>query len=288
MVGRAPVKQRACVAPEQVTNIRLKGNHVEPQFAIEDAICKMGKISNNLEKHGEEERICFAIPITGVMLEAKLERDDPANLIAGDELFTRSVFNNSKGFLEPMKWVASPIPRPEKYENAKVFITLPSDEVLEFEGARVGGIEQMPTAGGMVQHDFQVQVHPDLDRVNLLLQEYQDHEIKITVLDAKIALKKKNKQQNLPLHQPNEQQPNEQQELARSSDAELEAARQRDETDRQLREALRGLEPQQPVDQVAGEGERAAANDSDGESSSEGEQPARAKRGRKGEHSRTH
>lgn len=237
---------------------------MEPQFAIEDAICKMGKISNNLEKHGAEERICFAIPITGVMLEAKLERDDPANLIAGDELFTRSIYNNSKGFLEPMKWVASPIPRPEKYENAKVIITLPSDEVLEFEGSRVGGIEQMPTAGGMVKHDFQVQVHPDLDRVNLLLQEYQDHEIKITVHDAKVALKKKNKQQSLPL-----QQPPEQQELVRSSEAEIEAVRQRDETERQLGEALRGLEREQQPDSVDGGHAANEGDDSDDESSDE-------------------
>lgn len=231
--------------------------NVEPHFAVENAICKMGKISNNLEKHGDEDRICFAIPITGAMLPASLSSDDAANAIAGDEHFTRSIFNDNKGFLEPMKWVALPIRRPEKYENAKVSITLPSDEVLVFEGARVGDIDQMPTPGGMVQHDFQVQVYPELDRENLLLQEYQHHEIKITVLDAKIALKKSKKQKDLPLQQPTEPP----QELARSSEADLEAARQRDETERQLGEALRGLDAQKQLETV-GDDEGTAANDS--------------------------
>lgn len=237
--------------------------NVEPQFAIENAICKMGKISINLEKHGEEEVIVFAIPISGAMLPADLDSDDPANLIAGDPHFTRSVFNDNKGFLEPMPWVRSPIRIPEKYEDAHVSIKLPSDEVLEFEGARIGNIETMPMPGGMVGVDFQVQLHPELDRVNLLLQEYQHHEIGISVLDAKIALKKKNKQQALPLQQPDV----EQRELARSSEAELEAARQRDETERQLGEALRGLEREQQADHV--DGGDAANDDDDDEPSNE-------------------
>lgn len=236
---------------------------MEPQFAIEDAICKMGKISINLERHGEDEVIVFAIPITGAMLPAKLEADDPANAIAADPHFTRSIFNDNKGFLEPMPWVRSPICIPEKYEAAHVSIKLPSDEVLEFEGARVGDIELMPTPGGMVATDYQIQLHPELDRVNLLLQEYQHHEVTITVHDAKVALKKKSKQKELPL-----QQPSEQTELARSSEAELEAARQRDETERQLGEALRGLDRQKEGEQVAG-GD--AANDADGSASDGGE-----------------
>lgn len=239
---------------------------MEPQFAIENAICKMGKISINLEKHGEEEVIVFAIPVTGAMLPADLDSDDPANLIAGDPHFTRSVFNDNKGFLEPMPWVRSPIRIPEKYEGAQVSIKLPSDEVLEFEGARIGNIETMPMAGGMVSVDFQVQLHPELDRVNLLLQEYQHHEIGISVLDAKVALKKSKKQKELPLQQPGV----EQRELARSSEAELEAARQRDETERQLGEALRGLERDQQGEQVeGGEAANDEGDDDDGESSDE-------------------
>lgn len=240
---------------------------MEPQFAIENAICKTGKISINLEKHGDEEVIVFAIPITGAMLVASLSSDDPANVIAGDEHFTRSIFNNNKGFLEPMKWVALPIRRPEKYENAKVLITLPSDEVLEFEGARVGDIDQMPMPGGMVQHDFQVQVYPELDRENLLLQEYQHHEIKITVLDAKIALKKSKKQKDLPLQQP----PEPEREFARMSDEEKEQIRQNEETERQLVEALRGLERQQQPDQVDAGG---AANDGDASSGGDNDSEA--------------
>jgi hypothetical protein len=253
---------------------------VEPQFAIEDIICKLGKVSINLELEGDDEVVVFCIPITGAVIDA-----DTANAIAGDPYFTRSVYNDNKGFLEPMSWVRKAISFPEKYENAVACITLPGDDVLEYHGARIKDVELTPTPGGMTGVDFQLQIRPELDRGNLLLQEYQHREVTICIADAKIQLKKQGKQKELPL-----QQPDEQQELARSSEAELEAARQRDETERQLGEALRGLDAQQPVEQVAAEGEGDAANDSEGdsESSSESEQPARARRGRKGEHSRAH
>lgn len=218
---------------------------MEPQFAIENAICKLGKISINLEMHGDEEVVVFAIPITGAMLQSRLQADDPANAIAADPLFTRSIFNDNKGFLEPMTWVRSAIPFPEKYEGAQVSIKLPSDEVLTFEAARVGGIESNPMAGGLVGIDFQLQVRPELDRENLLLQEYQHHEITITVLDAKIALKKKARQKELPLQQSDSAPPSE------GENYDHEAARriaEQNETERQLGEALRGLE--KPTEQA--------------------------------------
>lgn len=225
---------------------------MDKQFSIFEVISKLGKISNNLEVHGDEEVVVFAIPVTGLVDEST------ANAIAGDRDFTRSVFNDNKGFLEPMPWVRSPIRMPEKYDSAAVDIALAGDEVLSFTDGRIGNIELMPMPGGMVQVDYQLQVRPDLDRTNLLLQEYQHREATITVDAAKIALKKKGKQKDLPLQQP----PVEERELARSSEEELEAARQRDETERQLGEALRGLDAQKPVENV-GDGENEAANDGD-------------------------
>lgn len=178
---------------------------MEPTFEIEDALCELGKISNNLESHGDEQVVVFAIPVTGAMLPVAMTAEDPVNAIAGDPYFTRSVFNDKAGFYEPMKWVREAIPFPENYDKATVRIELPGDEVLDFIDSRIGKISLMPTAGGLIEVCFQIQIKPDLERESQLLLEYQGHKnIKITVLDAKIALKKGGKQQQLPLQQPKE------------------------------------------------------------------------------------
>jgi len=252
---------------------------MEPSFAIEETICKMGKISINLEKNGpNDEVIVFCIPITGALLPAAMAAEDPANLIAGDPYFTRSILNDNKGFVEPMKWLRAPISFPEKYEGARVSIKFPSDEVVDFEGSRVGDIELSGVPGSLTRVDFQIQIKPELDRVNLLLQEYQDHKIRITVLDAKIARKKTKGQQQLPLTQSTEEK-----ELSRSTPEELAAAEQRselsDELDRQFREAdanrqydeaARGLEGKSRADMTDEQWEeftdREHAENIDGES----------------------
>lgn len=168
---------------------------MDKQFTVTDAICKPGKISNNLEKHGEQELTVFAIPFTGVMVD-----EATANSIAGDPHFTRAIFNDNKGFLEPCTWVREPIRFPEKYDGAIATITLPSEESLEFENGRIGDIEVMPHAGGLCELTFQLQIAPGVGRENLLLQEYQHHEVRLSIEDAKVALKKdKKKQGNLEL-----------------------------------------------------------------------------------------
>lgn len=168
---------------------------MDKQFAITDALCEYGKISNNLEKHGDEEVTAFALPFASVMIDA-----DTAAAIAGDKDFWRSVFNDNKGFLEPMPWVRAPISFPEKYAAAVAAITLPTDETLTFEECRIDAIEVMPTAGGLCELKFQLQITPGIGRENLLLQEYQHHKgIRLVIEDAKIALKKDKKQRQLEL-----------------------------------------------------------------------------------------
>lgn len=212
---------------------------MQTQFQINDAITKPGKISNNLEKHGDEEVTVFAIPFS-VAVDA-----DTANAIAGDPHFTRSVFNDNKGFLEPMPWVRKPIRFPEKYDGAAVSITLPSDEVLTFEKGRVDGVEGMPLAGGLTQIDFQLQIAPGVGRENLLLQEYQHRELRLSVTDAKIALKKDSKTRNLELVGGGAKEgEGDERDSEDAAAAERERIRQANETERQLGEALRGLEGQ--------------------------------------------
>lgn len=213
---------------------------MQTSFAITEVICKPGKISNNLEKHGDDEVVVFAIPISAVVDEAT------ANAIAGDPYFTRSIFNDNKGFLEPMSWHRQPIAFPEKYEGAVATFRLMSDEDLEFSDARIQGIEALGQPGGMVRVDFQLQVQPGLDRENLLLQETQHHEIRLSIFDAKVALKKNAKQRNLELvgGGPGTGSTEGDGEKDVAYDAEAKRIADANETERQLGEALRGLEKQ--------------------------------------------
>lgn len=211
---------------------------MQTSFGITEAICKPGKISNNLEKHGDDEVVVFAIPISTIVDEAT------ANAIAGDPYFTRSIFNDNKGFLEPMPWHRKPIAFPEKYEGAVATFRLMSDEELEFADARVQDIEALGQPGGMVRVEFQLQIQPGLDRENLLLQEAQHHETRLTIFDAKVALKKTAKQRNLELvgggASPTAEVP-----PAEGENYDHDAARriaESNETERQVGEALRGLE----------------------------------------------
>lgn len=213
---------------------------MQTSFAISEAICKPGKISNNLEKHGDDDVVVFAIPISTIV------DADTANAIAGDPYFARSIFNDNKGFLEPMSWHREPIHFPEKYEGAVATFKLMSDEELEFTDARIQNTQMLGQAGGMVRVDFQLQVQPGLDRENLLLQEAQHHETRLTIFDAKVALKKNAKQRNLELVgggvAPEPTAPSE------GENYDHDAARriaESNETERQLGEALRGLESQQ-------------------------------------------
>lgn len=251
-------------------------------LSIEDMHCMMGKISNNLECHGEQEITEFSIPITGIMLTAQ-----EVNAFLEDPYADRSFFNNKRELQEPMPWCSkTSITLNDRYDGAIATITVSGDQEIEFKDARLNKITLTPKLGGLTQMDFQLQIAPGLGRENLLLQEHQNREIVLCIADAKIALKKKGRQKELPLQQP-ETIPSEGDNYDHD---EADRIAQRNDAERQLGEALRGLEAQQPVDQVAGEGDGDAANDSDGdgEPSSEAEQPARASRRRKGERARAH
>lgn len=223
---------------------------MDKQFQVNETLCEYGKLSNNLEKHGDQEITSFALPFASVMID-----EATANAIAGDPYFTRSIFNDNKGFLEPCTWVRESIRFPEKYDSAVASITLPSDEILTFEDCRIGAIEIMPTAGGLCELKFQLQVAPGIGRENLLLQEYQHSKsIKLEIADAKVALKKKSGQANLALvgggAKEGEDEPTTD-EIDAASDGAAEVERERiaeaNETERQLGEALRGLESPKDV-----------------------------------------
>lgn len=166
-------------------------------FAIDHAHCQMGKISNNLEKHGEEDVPAWTIPIVGVMVDAVTLCTLLHDPFGSDAFFMRG----KDGVMEPRAWTthANPIALTEAYDGMATKIVM-GDEFADFDRCRLkeltlGRFFQ----GGMTQVDLKLQLEPGLARENLVLQEYQNQPIVLTVEDAKVAAKKKLRQQELPL-----------------------------------------------------------------------------------------
>ena len=66
---------------------------------LEAKVCRMGKISNNLEHHGDEWVTAFTIPITGVMLTK-----EELNAFMHDKYCHASWFEVKSNLAQPMSW----------------------------------------------------------------------------------------------------------------------------------------------------------------------------------------
>lgn len=168
----------------------------QQMISLIDKICRFGKISNNLELHGEEEVTAFQIPVEGVMLEAK-----ELNAIVGDKYFAGIVFNDKRGLKEPTDALRKfkPLELADSYENATVIMTLTGDRELEFDECLLKNLTLEPQVGGLTALSIKLYLRPGIGANNLLLQEHQHREVKLTITNATVALKAKSRQQDLPL-----------------------------------------------------------------------------------------
>ncbi|MBS0364923.1 MAG: hypothetical protein JSR67_03755 [Proteobacteria bacterium] len=179
-------------------------------LSLDNAHCRIGKISNNLEKHGDEDVPEFNIPITGVMLNA-----EQLNALIGDPHCDRAWFNTRKDkTLEPMSWwERGEFRLTDKLDADVCTISFSGDRSIEFEAeegdgeegarpaCRISRMELKPVVGGMTELSFQLQVVPGIGKNNLLLQEHQNREVRITIGESRIAAKR-GKQQELGLDAP--------------------------------------------------------------------------------------
>lgn len=170
-----------------------EGNQVSP-LALDSAICRMGKYSNNTEMHGEEFARGWKVPFESVMLDVEQLRalfDDPH--------VDRAWFNDKKGLKEPMPWVRKDVQRyPDKFDKAAVGIEVSGDRVLEFEDCIVQIDELVPQTGGLTKTKLSVYLHPD-DKQMLQIDLHQHREVKLSIADAAVMLKKNSGQKDLPL-----------------------------------------------------------------------------------------
>lgn len=167
---------------------------------LDAVICRLGKISNNLEKHGDEDVTEFNIPVQGVLIPA-----GQLNALICDPHCDRSWFNTRGSIREPMPWWSKGAFRlDDKFEAGVCTITVSGDRELEFKpekelpACRISKIRLRPQVGGMTEVSFQLQVRPGIGQENLLLQEHQNREIRLTISKSEIA-RARGKQEELPL-----------------------------------------------------------------------------------------
>jgi hypothetical protein len=175
----------------------------EKLIELDETTCRMGKYSNNLEKHGDEDVPAWQIPFDGVMLTR-----EQVNALYDDEHTDRAWFNQKKGgLLEPMPWTTKgPLYFADKFDGATVSVEVSGERLLEFEDCRFSIETLEPQVGGLTKTKLQIQVHPD-DKQLVLIHQHQNREVKLSIADAKVALKKKSKQAELPLGEPNSDSP---------------------------------------------------------------------------------
>lgn len=162
---------------------------------IRDEHCRLGKISNNLEKNGEDgdEVTGFTIPVSNLMLGA-----EEVNAFIEDPHADRWMFNTRiKGTKEPISDKIKAFELKEDFDGAVITLTLSGDREIEFEDCKVKDVQLQPMKGGTVHVSCRLYLRPGMGKENLLLQEHQNRQVRISIADAKVATKKKSTQKDL-------------------------------------------------------------------------------------------
>lgn len=163
---------------------------------ITETHATMGKLSNNLEKHGEEDVTAFDIPIDGITLRA-----EQVNALVEDPYADRWLFNDAKDVKEPNLAKFEPLVMSDAFEGALVSLTMSTGQLHTFADCKIKGVTLQPRRGGDTLVGFSLRLRPENEQQILDLIDHQNATIKIDVQEAKVALKGGRKQQELPLQQ---------------------------------------------------------------------------------------
>lgn len=171
-------------------------------FTLTDEHAQMGKISNNLEKHGGGDEPDL---ITGFSLPLKLRVPREQTVALMGQEFERSCWAALGTGVVAQAWARRITPialHGEVYVGAAAELHLGGEE-LTFKDCRVSDIEIVGFEdGGYTLIECQLYVKPGIGNENLLLQEYQKQEIAVQLSSGKLRVKADKAQQQLPLEAP--------------------------------------------------------------------------------------
>jgi hypothetical protein len=169
-------------------------------LALTDEHAKMGKISNNLEWAGEEQHV------TGFTIPVELQVPRPQLVLLMGEAFDRAVWMlDASGVVTGVDWARRLLPLAlgeETYVGVAAQMNLGGRE-LEYADCRFSKIVILALGNGGITHvKGHLYVRPGIGSENLLLQEFQEHEIAVSISPGKLRVKADKKQQQLPLEPP--------------------------------------------------------------------------------------
>jgi hypothetical protein len=171
------------------------------QLALVDEHAKMLKISNNLEFAGEAQSV-----ITGFTLPIEMQVPRAQLIALMGEDFDRAVWTvDASGMITGVDWVRRLLPLAltgEIYVGVAAVLGLGGRE-LEYVDCQYSKIEILALGNGGITHlKGHLYLRPGIGSENLLLQEFQEHEIAASISAGKLRVKADKAQRELPLEPP--------------------------------------------------------------------------------------
>jgi hypothetical protein len=200
------------------------------QLKLTQRPAKVGnQIQSRSETHGNDSVTAFDIPFKGVMLTA-----EELNDITGEAHAFNSLFDTSGGLEKPLFDCFKAFALRHKFQGGTVKIKhgLEAEEIV-LTACKIAKIKLEPKTGGMTECCFTVQTIPTLDERAAHLLECLNSEVEIEI---SAELSAEDAQRDLPLDVSGD----EPKDVTRFIDPEQEERNA--DTERQLSEALRGLE----------------------------------------------
>jgi hypothetical protein len=196
----------------------------EKILTLDAKVCRLGKISNNLERHADDYVTAFTIPVAGLMLtKAEL------NKFMRDKYCYQSWFDTTQpGAGSPMSWWGDEhFHLSQSFEADELTILVSGDRPLTFEAelksngdddddgngeetkraaCEITKIMLRPQYGGLTELRFHLSLRPGIGKANLQLQEHQHREVKLTLIGGRVKAKN-DRQPQLPMGAPAESAP---------------------------------------------------------------------------------
>jgi len=161
-------------------------------LSLQKKRAQMGVINNRIEKHGDQDVTAFDIPI-----EMLLDPEELNDLL-GDKYAHRALFDTKGNVATPMLPMLAAMSLTHDLDEATVTLHLAGGTELEYEDVRLKGLRIAPIHGGETELTFKLQILPKTPQYAKLINA-QVSEIQLSLADAKVAEKRKDKQQQLDL-----------------------------------------------------------------------------------------
>ncbi|MEP7314259.1 MAG: hypothetical protein ABI859_16870 [Pseudomonadota bacterium] len=144
----------------------------------------MGKLANNIEHHGAEDKNAFDLPISEIELSLEQLRQ-----LFDDAHADVALYNTTRtGDVEPYLPIMNPHPIHGDFKDAVALFNIGG---LEFtlQGCKISKLELELQRGGVSKLSFTLRVRPEKDKQFLAFLGHQNRTIKLDIQDAKLAEK---------------------------------------------------------------------------------------------------